>query len=65
MRRYYEETPEYLTVNEASDMLRLTERSVRRLINAGTIEAFKIGGRVRIERERLMKSLKPMATQQA
>jgi excisionase family DNA binding protein len=65
MRRYYEEAPEYLTVNEASDMLRLTERSIRRMILSGTIEAYKIGGRVRIERERLMASLKPMSVSKA
>ena len=41
----------YLTIQEAKDLLRVSERTVRRWISKGELPAFKMGRSVRIREE--------------
>lgn len=44
-------TMAYLTPKEAADMLRVSERSVRRWVTAGAIRARRVGRQIRIPRD--------------
>lgn len=51
-------TPDVLTMQEAADMLRVTERTVRRMIKDGRLEAAWLGARtVRIPKSSVLKLL--------
>ena len=51
---------EYLTIREVTDLLKVSERTVRRWIGKGDLPAVKIGRSVRIRREDIDKqSWKP------
>ena len=47
--------PEFMTVAEAAKHLTLSDQTVRRMIQAGDIKAFKIGGGIRIDRDAIKK----------
>jgi excisionase family DNA binding protein len=47
------DTEPVFTIIEASDALRLHPETIRRMINDGRLEAFKVAGRWRIRREAL------------
>ena len=52
---------EFLTVAEAAEELRVTERFIRKLIAAGDLSAVKVGSRlVRIRRASLKEILRPV-----
>lgn len=44
----------YLTIHEVKDMLKVSERTVRRWISAGDLPALKIGRSVRIREEDIL-----------
>ena len=46
-----EEVATYLTIREVGDLLRISERTVRRWVGTGDLPAVKIGRSVRIRRE--------------
>jgi excisionase family DNA binding protein len=51
-----------VTPREAAEFLRLSERSVRRLIDAGVLRAYRVGGpgaSLRIDRAELLDALRP------
>ena len=50
-RRYI---PSLATVQEVSTVLRVNERTVRRMIERRQLQAFRIGGRLRIPRDSLV-----------
>jgi excisionase family DNA binding protein len=47
---------EYLTIEEAANTLRVSERTVRRWIARGALEARRVAGTVRVPRETLKPS---------
>jgi len=52
---------EFITVTEAAEELRVTERYIRKLIANGDLSAVKVGSRlVRIRRASLQEILRPM-----
>ena len=54
---------EFLTVAEAAEELRVTERFIRKLIATGDLSAVKVGSRlVRIRRASLEDILRPVRT---
>ena len=54
---------EFITVTEAAEELRVSERYIRKLIANGDISAVKVGSRlVRIRRSSLEEILRPMRT---
>lgn len=54
---------EFLTVTEAAEELRVTERFIRKLIATGDLSAVKVGSRlVRIRRASLEDILRPVRT---
>ena len=50
--------PEFMTVDEVADLLKVTSRTVRRHIADGTLRVVRFGGAIRITREALLESLK-------
>lgn len=45
--------PDYLTINEVAEVLRVSKLTIRRMITKGTLQAIKIGRSYRILREDL------------
>ena len=53
--------PEFVTVTEAAEELRVTERYIRKLIANGDLSAVRVGSRLaRVHRESLAEILQPM-----
>ena len=53
--------PEYVTVAEVADELRVTQRFVRQMITTGELRAVRVGSRiVRIRRDELETLIKPI-----
>src|SRR4051812_16910853 len=40
----------YLTVDECADLLRVSERTIRELINRGVLPSLRVGTRIRVKR---------------
>jgi excisionase family DNA binding protein len=56
-------SPQFITVAEAAEELRVTERFIRKVIATGDLRAVKVGGRlVRIRRDDLEALLRPVIT---
>ena len=53
-----EGTPEVLTLKEAAEILRTSDRTVRRLIAAGELTGTEVAGKLRVLREDLAAYLK-------
>ena len=51
------EKPVVYTVKEVADILKVSTRTVKRMIKRGDIKAVKLGGTVRIRREALEEAL--------
>jgi excisionase family DNA binding protein len=54
--RHY--VPSFLTLREVSATLRVSEKTVRRMIERGELRAFRIGGQLRISRDSLVDLLR-------
>ncbi|MDR2441654.1 MAG: helix-turn-helix domain-containing protein [Planctomycetaceae bacterium] len=52
------EYPEILTVDEAAEYLKVSPGMIRKLVNEERIAYFRIGSRIRILRDDLVKSLR-------
>lgn len=52
---------EYLSVKDAAQILAVNHFTIRRLINSGRLEAFKVGTVIRIPRAALADILEPAA----
>ncbi|MFV8226222.1 helix-turn-helix domain-containing protein [Christiangramia aquimixticola] len=50
--------PDFYTIKEAAEKLKVTETTIRNYIKKGLIAAEKIGGRIRIERSNIESALK-------
>lgn len=49
-----EQQPRFLTVRETADVLRISETTARRLIARNELPAFRVGGLIRVDRDRLL-----------
>ncbi|MBO8181076.1 MAG: helix-turn-helix domain-containing protein [Archaeoglobus sp.] len=49
---------ELITPQEAAKQLKVTDQTIRKMIKTGKIEAYKVGGRWRIEKTEITKLLK-------
>lgn len=54
----YEMLPDIVTVQELSEMLKISEATVRRAIKMGKLKYLKVGKDYRFEKEEVMKWLK-------
>jgi excisionase family DNA binding protein len=46
--------PSFLTVGEVSSTLRVSEKTVRRMIERRELRGFRVGGQVRVQRDSLV-----------
>jgi len=53
-----ENLPDIITVKQLAEFLQVTELTIRRAINSGTLKAFKVGREWRIERKAVTEWLK-------
>ena len=51
LAEHKDQRPEYLTTNEAAEMLRVTPRTVRRWVEEGSIASVRRAGKLYIPRE--------------
>lgn len=54
--------PRYLTVEECADLLRVSERTIRELINRGVLPALYVGARIRVKRADIDQHLRTKVT---
>ncbi len=55
-------TKQYLSVNEAAEILDMNHYTIRREIAKGRIKAYRLGRTIRIRPEDLAKALKPVTS---
>ena len=60
-----ETRPELLTIDETAEFLRVSDKTVRRMIDDGRLEAVAIGRQWRIPRETLAELIRPGGTDKA
>ncbi|MFR6532029.1 MAG: helix-turn-helix domain-containing protein [Staphylococcus simulans] len=48
----------FMTVKETAELLRMSERSVYRLINEGLIPHFKLKGKILVDKSKLLNSIR-------
>lgn len=56
-----ETAPKLLTADEAAEVLRITPRHVRKLVNSGELPGRKMGGRIRIHAGALDRMVEQLA----
>ena len=56
---------ELLTIKQAINVAKVSDATLRRWINSGTLPAFKIGKQIRIDRAELLKLLRPWSPNRA
>ena len=52
--------PEFLTLAQAAELLQVSDKSMRRMVQRGDIRAFKVGPHFRFKRADLERALKPV-----
>lgn len=56
-----ETPPRWITIRAAADYLSCTDKTIRRLISAGKLEAFRLGDRaIRLDRNQIDAMLRPI-----
>lgn len=54
--------PEFLTLAQAAELLQVSDKSMRRLVQRGQLRAYKIGPHFRFKRADVERALKPVRT---
>ena len=57
MEKYLDTKPPFLSVDDVSQILSVTPRTIRRLIKAGDLDAIRIGRLIRIPKDKLVEYL--------
>ena len=57
MEKYLDTKPPFLSVDDVSNILSVTPRTIRRLIKAGDLDAIRIGRLIRIPKDKLVEYL--------
>ncbi|MBU5312303.1 helix-turn-helix domain-containing protein [Tissierella carlieri] len=53
-----ENLPDIVTIKELVEFLKISESTIRRAIDSGELNSFKVGKNIRIEREAVMEWIK-------